>query len=407
MAPKRDFTDRFLKSVKPAPAGKRIIHWDAQVPGFGIRVSDKSRPDDLGAFVLVTRLPGSSNPTARRIGTYPALSLAQARQIAREWREDISKGVDPKVKEAEKLREEARRHADTFAAAFAVYAEEKLGRLRTGAESVRTIERHAMDVWGQRPISEIRRADVKELIRNIHKFAPVAGTRLLSLLKTFFAWAAEEELLEASPAAAVKPLADEVKRDRVLTDAEIRAVWHACGDLGVFGRAFRFMLVTGQRRSEVGGMTWSEIDRDKRLWALPKERAKAGRKHEIPLSSLAMSILDDCPELNQYVFTTGRLTATPVSGWSKAKAALDKKTDVSDWHVHDLRRTCATNLAKLGIDRIVISKLLNHAEGGVTSIYDRHARDDEKRAAMDRWAARLVAVVDETDDNVVPIRRGS
>jgi integrase len=124
-----------------------------------------------------------------------------------------------------------------------------------------------------------------------------------------------------------------------------------------------------------------------------------------------MSILDDCPELNQYVFSTGRSTASgaasPVSGWSKAKAALDKKTNVIDWHMHDLRRTCATNLAKLGIDRIVISKLFNHAEGGVTSIYDRHARDDEKRAAMDHWAARLMAIVGCGEDNVVPIRRGS
>jgi integrase len=411
MAPKRDFTDRFLKSVKPAPAGKRIIHWDAQVPGFGLRVSDKSRPDDLGAFVLVTRLPGSSNPTARRIGAYPALSLAQARQIAREWREDIRQGVDPKMKEAERLREEAQRRADTFAAAFEAYASERLARLRTGARVQSAIERYAMPKWGQRPISGLRRADVKDLIRNVHKDAPIAANRLLSYLKTFFAWAAEEELVEASPAAVVKPLADEVKRDRVLSDAEIRAVWEACGDLGAFGRAFRFMLVTGQRRSEVGGMTWVEIDRDKRLWTLPKERAKAGRKHEIPLSGLAMSILDDCPELNQYVFSTGRSTtsgaASPVSGWSKAKAALDKKTDVVDWHMHDLRRTCATNLAKLGTDRIVISKLLNHAEGGVTSIYDRHTRDDEKRAAMDRWAARLMAIVDGGDDNVVSFRRGS
>jgi integrase len=401
MPAKRDFTDRFLKSIKPAPAGKRIIHWDAQVPGFGIRVSDKS----TSAFVLVTRLPGSSNPTARKIGTYPAMTLAQARQVAREWREDIGKGVDPKVKEAERLREEARRRADTFAAAFTVYAEEKLRRLRTGAEVQSAIERYAIQKWGQRPISGLRRADVKELIRDVHKFAPVAANRLLSYLKTFFAWAAEEELVEASPAAVVKPLADEVKRDRVLSDAEIRAVWEACGALGVFGRAFKFMLVTGQRRSEVGGMTWGEIDRDKRLWTLPKERAKAGRKHEIPLSRLAMSILDDCPELSQYVFTTGR--AAPISGWSKAKANLDEKAKVGDWHVHDLRRTCATNLGKLGIDRIVMSKLLNHAEGGVTSIYDRHARDDEKRAAMDRWAARLVAIVGGGEDNIVPIQRGS
>jgi integrase len=240
----------------------------------------------------------------------------------------------------------------------------------------------------------------------VHKFAPVAANRLLSYLKTFFAWAAEEELIEASPAAVVKPLADEVKRDRVLSDAEIRAVWEACGAVGVFGRAFKFMLATGQRRSEVGGMTWSEIDRAKRLWTVPRERAKADRAHEIPLNDLALSILGECPQFNQYVFTTGR--ATPISGWSKAKANLDKITDVGEWHVHDLRRTCATNLAKLGIDRVVISKLLNHAEGGLTSIYDRHARDDEKRAAMDRWAARLAAIIEGTDDsNIVPIRWGS
>jgi integrase len=220
---------------------------------------------------------GSSNPTARRIGTYPAMTLAQARQVARDWRDDISKGVDPKVKEAERLREEARRRADTFAAAFAVYAEEKLGRLRTGAEVQSAIERYAMPKWGQRPISGLRRADVKELIRNVHKDAPIGANRLLSYLKTFFAWAAEEELIEASPAAVVKPLADEVKRDRVLSDAEIRAVWEACGALGVFGRAFKFMLVTGQRRSEVGGMTWVEIDHDKRLWTLPRERASRSR----------------------------------------------------------------------------------------------------------------------------------
>jgi integrase len=403
MPAKRDFTDRFLKAIKPARAGKRIIHWDAQVPGFGLRVSDKSRPDDLGAFVLVTRLPGSSNPTARKIGTYPAMTLAQARQVAREWREDISKGVDPKVKEAERLREEARRRADTFAAAVEAYANERLGRLRTGAEVQSAIERFAMPKWGQRPISGLHRADVKELIRNVHKDAPIAANRLLSYLKTFFAWAAEEELIEASPAAVVKPLADEVKRDRVLSDAEIRAVWEACGALGVFGRAFKFMLATGQRRSEVGGVTWSEIDRAKRLWTVPRERAKADRAHEIPLSGLAMSIIDECPELNQYVFTTGRATA--ISGWSKAKAALDKKIDVGEWHVHDLRRTCATNLAILGTDRIVISKLLNHAEGDVTSIYDRHARDEEKRSAMDRWAARLMAIAGGGEDNIVPIRK--
>jgi integrase len=402
MVAKRDFTDRFLKAIKPAEAGKRVIIWDAQIPGFGIRVTDKSTGDNKGSFVLVTRFPGSDNPAPRRIGDYPALSLAKARQTAREWREDIRQGIDPRVKEERRRREEERRRADTFGVAFESYAEERLGRLRTGAEVQRAIERHALPAWGSRPISEIRRADVKDLIRGIHKSAPIAGNRTLAYLKTFFAWAAGEELIEASPAGAVKPLADEIKRDRVLADAEIRAVWQACGELGAFGRAFRFMLATGQRRTEVGGMTWAEIDRAQRLWVLPRERTKADRAHEVPLSDLALSIADECPKLNQFVFSTGR--ATPISGWSKAKAALDEKAKIAPWRLHDLRRTCATHMAKLGTDRIVISKILNHAEGGVTGIYDRHARDPEKRIAMARWGERLQTIVGGTDDgNVVSL----
>src|ERR1700732_177681 len=252
MAAKRDFTDRFLKAIKPAPAGKRIILHDAQIPGFGIRVSDKSTDDDKGSFVLVTRFPGGKNPVPRRIGDYPAMSLAKAREIAREWREDLRQGVDPQAKEAERRREEERRRGDTFAAAFEAYVAERLARLRTGAEVQRAIERYALPAWGSRPISEIRRTDVKGLIRGIHKFAPVAGNRTLAYVKTFFAWPAEEKLIEASPAAAVKPLADEVKRDRVLTDGEIRAIWQSGGEFGVFGRPSRFMRATGQRRSEAG-----------------------------------------------------------------------------------------------------------------------------------------------------------
>jgi integrase len=429
MGAKRDFTDRYLKALKPAEPGKRPIFWDAQVPQFGIRVTDKSTKENVGSFVLVARFPGSSNPAPRRIGDFPAMGLAQARQIAREWRDVIAKGVDPKVKEAERRRAEDRRRADTFGAAFEAYAAERLSRLRTGAEVQKAIERYALPKWGTRPISEIRRADVKELIRGIHKDAPVAGNRTLAYLKTFFAWAAEEELIEASPASAVKPLADEVRRDRVLSDVEIRTIWLACGELGAFGRAFRFMLATGQRRTECGELTWREINREARLWTLPRERAKADRSHEIPLSELAMEVIDGCPKLNDFVFTTGRGAtatgaATPIAGWSKAKTALDNlaseklkaiaieqgeevPAEIPEWHLHDLRRTCATNLAKLGVDRIVISKILNHAEGGVTGIYDRHSRDPEKRMAMDLWGQRLQAIVSGTDGgNVVVLHQG-
>jgi Arm DNA-binding domain len=137
MAAKRDFTDRFLKALKPAATGKRYIAYDAQIPGFGIRVTDRCADENKGAFVLVTRFPGSTNPAPRRIGDYPAMSLAKARELAREWREDIRQGVDPKVKEAERRREQERRRADTFAAVFVTFADDHLSTVDgTGGDNV-------------------------------------------------------------------------------------------------------------------------------------------------------------------------------------------------------------------------------------------------------------------------------
>ena len=214
-----------------------------------------------------------------------------------------------------------------------------------------------------------------------------------------------------------------------MADWEIRAFWRATGEMGAFGRAFRFMLATGQRRSEVGSATWSEIDQsDEALWTLGKARTKAKRLHDVPLSAVALSILDDCPKAGDFVFASGRsgvahdgVGRKPVAlaGWGKAKERLDELTlkhakalaladgkkepeEIEEWRLHDLRRTCGTHMGRLGVDRLVISKVLNHAEGGVTKRYDRHRYDDEKRTALDRWALHLRAVIDgKTDGKVV------
>lgn len=419
MGAKRDFTDRFLKAIKPAGTGKRVIFFDAQIPGFGIRVTDRSTKESAGAFVLVTRFPGGRNPVPRRIGDYPVMPLAKAREIAREWRENIRQGIDPKVKVAEWQRQEARRMADTFAAAFEAFAEDHLSTLRTGSVVKRTIERHAYPAWAERPISGIRRTDVNELVRSLKRDAPIGANRLLAYLKKFFAWAADQELIEASPSAAIKKPSKENQRDRVLTEAEILAIWQACGELGAFGRAFKLMLLTGQRRTEVGKMAWAEVDLKEKIWTLPRERTKADRTHEVPLSDLALSIMQDCPKLGPFVLSTGRNARKPktgvgpISGWGKAKGKLDNALEkaasqgggaIAEWHLHDLRRTCATFLAKLGTDRIVISKILNHAEGGVTGVYERHRYDHEKRRALALWSECLAAIVAQTDGgNVVSL----
>jgi integrase len=429
MVAKRDFTDRFLKSVKPTAPGKRAIFFDAQVPGFGIRVTERSTDECKGAFVLATRYPGSPNPVPRRIGDYPAMSLAEAREIAREWRRDIAKGIDPKERAAEAAREKQRLKANTFGAAFADYAEEHLRTLRTGAAVEAQVRKHVLPALENRPLREIKRAELFALLKQVKKNAPIGVNRITAYVKKFFLWAIENDLVDDSPAASIKRPASEKDRarDRVLNDWEIRAFWLACSEMGeapvrsAFGRAFKFMLATGQRRSEVGAATWSEIDKSRALWMLSKGRTKANRAHDVPLSGLALSIIDDCPKLGDFVFASGKSGnaggQVALRGWSKAKERLDalmvtharadgeeEPKEIEEWHLHDLRRSCATHMARLGVDRLVISKILNHAEGGVTKTYDRHRYEAEKRAALDSWALHLRAIVDgKAGGNVVQL----
>jgi integrase len=427
--PKRDFTDRFLKSIKPAAAGDRDLYRDAQVPGFGLRVTDKSSAENVGSFVLVARFPGSANPTARRIGDYPALTLGAAREIARGWREDLRQGIDPKEKAARQRREEARRKVETFAAAFDAYAEDRLSQLRSGKVVKSVVERLVYPDWGARPMREIKRSDGVDLLRRVKKQAPVGVNRLLAYLKTFGVWAIDEGLVDDSPFATLKrPTSEkERSRDRVLTDLEIRAIWQASSAIGVFGAAFKMMLLTGQRRTEVGAMRWSELNLREKTWTLPKARTKAKRGHQVPLTDLAISIIEGVPKLSEFVFsgrrrpdraTAAELVTGPIGGWGKAKERLDRLAiedlkriaaetgddppdTFDEWHLHDLRRTCATRLAKLGASRIVVAKVLNHAIPGVTSTYDHHDYEPEKREALDRWALWIESTVGGTGDNVV------
>jgi integrase len=432
MMAKRDFTDRFLRSIKPAAAGKRFVIYDAQIPGFGIRVSDHSTDENKGAFVLVSRYPGSANPTPRRIGDYPAMTLAKAREIAREWREDLRRGIDPKEKEAARRRELERARADTFCAAFEAYAEEKLSQIRTGTAVKAAFENHVLPTLADRPLREITRREILDMLKGLAKKHPIAANRVSAYVKTFFLWAVDEDLIDDSPAASIKRFAKENQRDRILRDWEIRAVWAACGELGIFGRAFKMMLATGQRRTEVGEMTWGEIDRRQSLWTLEKDRTKASRAHLVPLSSLVLSILEECPKIGDYVFSTGRsgrgrlavdAKPVPISGWGKAKNQLDVMAlkharafaeqdgetapeAFPEWRLHDFRRTAATHMTTLGVPRLIVGKVLNHAEPGVTKVYDRHEYLREKKAALDRWSVHLQTIVDGRDkENVVQFQR--
>jgi len=198
----------------------------------------------------------------------------------------------------------------------------------------------------------------------------------------------------------------ESSRDRILTDQELRLVWRAAGQMGVYGGLVRALIVTGQRRGEIAGLTWDEIDLNKRLISLPRERVKNNRAHEIPLSPQAVALIEALPRNSEhYVFSLDG--SVPIGGFVKFKAQLDKLCGVQNWMLHDLRRTVVSGMARLRVGLPVIEKVVNHVSGsfaGVAGIYQRHDFSGEKRAALEKWADHVSTIVTGKAAKVVRLR---
>jgi integrase len=190
----------------------------------------------------------------------------------------------------------------------------------------------------------------------------------------------------------------ETARDRVLTDEELRQVWQVAGTMGgPFGAMVRLLILTGQRRGEIARLMWSEIDLEKQLICLPRERVKNNRAHDVPLDAQAASLIQAMPRINdRFVFALN--SEGPINGFSKNKAQLDAllPAEMPPWTLHDIRRTVASGMARLGVSLVVIEKILNHVSGslaGVVGIYQRHEFADEKRAALQQWADHVDRLV--------------
>jgi integrase len=227
-------------------------------------------------------------------------------------------------------------------------------------------------------------------------------------------WARQRGIIEVSPCLDIERPAPEHSRDRVLSDEEVRAVWHACEALGSpFGALIRLLILTGQRRGEVGEMRWSEVDLAGKMWVLPKERCKNKKAHSVPLSRLAVEIFESLPRIyaaQDFVFTiTG---SAPVTGFARAKERLDAMLpDMAAWTLHDLRRSFASGCARLGIAVHVVEAALNHRGGaikGVAAVYNRYSYDAEKRRCVEAWASHIewLASGDFVDNNIIPMHGG-
>jgi integrase len=309
--------------------------------------------------------------------------------------------------------------SDTFGAVAADYLERHVrvnNRQSTFAEAKRDLERNIPVKWRNRPIASITRRDVIDLIDGlIERGALVQANRTLARLRALFNWAIGKDRIAVSPAARMSLPTQERARDRVLSDDELRWFWQACDEIGwPFGPLAKLLLLTAQRRDEVAGMTWAEVDLDRGVWTVPRHKAKNDRKHEVQLSAAAVTVLRSLPRFGDLIFTT--TLKTSVSGFSRAKRRLDAemrrakdaelgKADViPNWTLHDLRRTATTGMAGLKIAPHVVDRILNHTGGtihGVAAVYNRFEYLEKRRAALEAWGRHVEGFITPAPTNVV------
>jgi len=348
--------------------------WDIAVTGFGAR-----RQTNLVHYYIRYRHNGTQ--IVRSIGRHGALTPDTARAKAKQLLGVVAGGTDPFAQALS---------GEGFPAAVDRYLERRRPSLkpRSFHANERYLRGHASPLHGLR-LAQIDRRKIAALLGEIETSSgPVARNRLRSALSAFFSWCVAEGLLEMNPVTGTAKASENGSRERVLTHDELRKLWRSLGD-DPFSNAVRLLLLTGQRRAEIGGLQWSEIDLGGKMIILPPARTKNSRQHELPLSAQALAIIAGLPRRNttEYLFGTRGF-----DHWERAKSALDQRLRISEWHLHDLRRTCATQMSELGVLPHIVEAVLNHQsghKGGVAGIYNRAKYSDEMRTALQRWADHL------------------
>jgi integrase len=399
----KKLTDISIAKLKANP-NKRLEIPDAGKPGLYLLV----QPNGKKSWAVRYRRPSDGRPTKLTLTGFPSLSLAH--KLAQEALDLVASGGDPAS--AKRVSREAR-SSDLFKDVAAQFLERHVkpnSKPSYAYETERMLNKEVLPLWGNRRIQDISKRDVLDLLDGIvDRGGGFTANRVLATIRKLFNWAITRAIIVSSPVSGIKPPLAENERDRILADAEILRFWQASGEVGYpFGDMARLLLLTGQRRTEVSGMTWAELNLADGEWLIPGERTKNGEPHSVPLSNAALDIIKSLTRIKSdkgYVFTT--TGDTHVTGYSRAKASIDSAMgEAPRWTFHDLRRTAATGMARLGIALPVIEKVLNHTSGsfaGIVGVYQRHSFADEKRSALETWA-RFVLSLQHPAKNVSRIR---
>jgi integrase len=367
-----------------------LVYWDSALPGFGVKVTPKGRK----VFVALYRTGGAGSKLRKyTIGPYGRVTLHQARAVAQKVFAARLEGRDPA---AEKRESKRRIVADRIGALLETFIDQRLSQNRSGAEIARLLRREMGKAWAGRSIHEITKRDVVEVVSTIEqRGAPVAANKALKSIKTFMRWCVGRAILDQSPAEGVPAPAKEVARDRVLSDDELASVILAARQVDDrYGGIVELLALTGQRREEVARLAWDELDLTQRTWTIPKLRTKIAKPHIVQLSDQAIAVLRRMQKQGTHVFAVHGTKS--FQDFTSAKRRLDELSQVTGWRLHDLRRTCVSGMARLGIAPHVADKILNHQSGtisGVAAVYQRHEFLSERKDALERWGAHVSKIV--------------
>ena len=394
-------TKRFIESIKAPESGYKL-YWDDELKGFGVKVTQGS----IITFVCFYR---NKRGQQRRIaiGRYGVITALEARPLARSLLGRVASGEDPAGE-----RNHARGEA-TFGDLAQEYRERRANEKKSGKEDMRIIERDMLKPWGNLLAKEIKRRDVIRLIDEIKdRGSTVMSNRTLSVIRRLYNFGIARDLVEANPTALVAQ-SKERRRERFLSNEEIKQFWKRLDSMQSAGQlvkaGLQLILITGQRSGEILGMEWSEIDFESATWEISGSRTKNAQVHQVPLSPMALKILMSLPRHGKFAFPSRIGTSIdetrPMKSGALAHAVRKNREllGLEQFCPHDLRRTCASGLASIGVERFVISRILNHIERNVTAIYDRYSYDKEKRLALNLWASKLEEIVTGKKTKIVPI----
>jgi integrase len=369
----RNLTAHFIEKAKPAATRQEIV--DAAAPGLRLVV----QPSGFKSWAY--RYSFGRKHRKLTLGPFPMVTLGDARGKARDAHKRLELGIDPGAPE-----QRGAIVGDTVAGAIASYKEKHVAKLRATSRHyiVRELDAAAA-VWSGWPLSAVKRRDVIALVDAAAERGLYAGNTCLQVIAAFFSWCESRDLIEASPARGVRRPAPAPVRDRMLDDAELKIVWHAADEArGPYGTLTKLLILTGCRRNEISKLEPGELRAD--AIELPPDKVKTGAAHTIPLTTLMRRVLATCPKSNRRYVLTG--TEAPVSNGNSAKNALSTP-GLPRWTFHDLRRSFATGLQRLGVQPHIIELALNHKIKGIAGVYQKHRYAAEVKAAFELWSAHI------------------